>query len=302
MKKERKHIIKPAAFLAVLLLMYSFAPVSAIQAQTLGDLIEQARSAGIEQSRIVDLQNRADARGISEEQLMNIIRPAITMAEQNLPHEMIFDKAFEGISKRVPVQQMQPVLNSIAESSARAAQFVDIWVEKPEVGQMLNRAGERMDRGTFRNEMIKASSKGLMQNFDRNVMEETLETVAQSSVMERARPSGIITAISILSDLPASAQAPAESARIVLRALEGGFDASDLQKLPGAMNMAQRRSQLPAQAVAEGLARQLQGGLPASQILQNLFNGEVGGGPPGNVPPGLDRERPGRRGGPPGSN
>jgi len=295
-------MIRPVAFLAVLLMMFSFAPVSALQAQTLGNLIEQARAAGIEQSRIVDLQNRAEARGIGEEDLMNIIRPAIAMAEQNLPHEMIFDKAFEGISKRVSVQQMQPVLNSIAESSARAAQIVDIWVERPEVGQMLNRAGERMDRGTFRNEMIKASSKGLMQNFDRNVMEETLESVAQSSAMERARPSGIITAISILSDLPTAAQEPAESARIVLRALEGGFDASDLQKLPGAMNMAQRRSQLPAQAVAEGLARQLQGGLPASQILQNLFNGEVGGGPPGNVPPGLDRERPGRRGGPPGSN
>lgn len=288
--------------MAVLLLMFSFSPVSALQAQTLGDLIEQARSAGIEQSRIVDLQNRAEARGISDEELMSIIRPAIAMAEQNLPHEMIFEKAFEGISKRVPIQQIQPVLNSIAESSARAAQIVDLWVEKPEVGQMLNRQGERMDRGTFRNEMIKASSKGLMQNFDRNVMAETLESVAQSSAMERARPSGIITAISILSDLPTAAQEPTESARIVLRALEGGFDASDLQKLPGAMNMAQRRSQLPAQAVAEGLARQLQGGLPASQILQNLFNGEIGGGPPGNVPPGLDRERPGRRGGPPGSN
>jgi hypothetical protein len=253
MKNERKHMIKPAAFLAVLLLMFSFAPVSALHAQTLGDLIEQARSAGIEQSRIVDLQNRAEARGIGEEELMNIIRPAIAMAEQNLPHDMIFDKAFEGISKRVPVQQMQPVLNSIAENSALAAQFVDVWVEKPEVNQMLNRAGERMDRGTFRNEMIKASSKGLMQNFDRNVMEETLESVAQSSAMERARPSGIITAISILGDLPTAAQEPAESAQIVLRALEGGFDASDLQKLPGAMNMAQRRSQLPAQAVAEGL-------------------------------------------------
>lgn len=288
--------------MAVLLLMFSFSPVSALQAQTLGDLIEQARSAGIEQSRIVDLQNRAEVRGISDEELMSIIRPAIAMAEQNLPHEMIFEKAFEGISKRVPIQQIQPVLNSIAESSARAAQIVDLWVEKPEVGQMLNRQGERMDRGTFRNEMIKASSKGLMQNFDRNVMAETLESVAQSSAMERARPSGIITAISILSDLPTAAQEPTESARIVLRALEGGFDASDLQKLPGAMNMAQRRSQLPAQAVAEGLARQLRGGLPASQILQNLFNGEIGGGPPGNVPPGLDRERPGRRGGPPNSN
>jgi hypothetical protein len=299
MKEKLKNITRPLSILAVLLLMFSF---SALQAQSLSDLIEQARSAGIEESQISELQNRAAARGISDEQLMDIMRPAITMAEQNLPHSMIFDKAFEGISKRVTVQQMRPVLNSIAESSAMAAQFVDVWVDKPEVSQMLNRAGERVDRGTFRNEMIKASSKGLMQNFNRDVMEEMLESVSQSSAMERARPSGIVTAISILSDLPTAAQEPSETAQIVLRALEGGFDASDLQKLPGAMNMAQRRSQLPAQAVAEGLARQLQGGHPASQILQNLFNGEIGGGPPGNVPPGLNRERPGRRGGPPGSN
>jgi hypothetical protein len=297
MCKTKKYTTSFGRF-SVLILMLLLPFFVTAQAQSLSDLIEQARAAGIEQSQISELQNRAQARGISDADLMDIIRPAVAMAEQNLPHGMIFDKAFEGLSKRVSAQQMQPVLNSIAESSAQAAQFVDRWTERPEVGQMLGRSGERMDRATFRDEMIKASSKGLMQNFDRDVMEQTLENVAASSAMERARPSGIITAINILSDLPSAAQDPTESARIVLAALEGGFDASDLQKLPGAMNMAQRRSQLPAQAVAEGLNRQLQGGTPASQILQNLFNGEVGGGPPGNVPAGIDRNRPGRSGPP----
>ena len=282
--------------IAALLLIFAM-PLMA-QAQSLSDLIEQARAAGIEQSQITELQNRAEARGISEADLMNIIRPAVAMAEQNLPHDMIFEKAFEGLSKRVPAPQIQPVLNSIAESSAEAARFVDPWVQRPEVGQMLNRAGDRMDENRFRNEMIKASAKGLTQNFDRDVLEQTLESVAASSAMQNARPTGIITAISILSDLPTAAQQPTETARMVLSALEGGFDASDLQKLPGAMNMAQRRAQLPAQAVAEGLRRQLEGGFPASQILQNLFNGEIGGGPPGNVPPGMERGRQGR-GGPP---
>jgi hypothetical protein len=270
-----------------------------VQAQSLSDLIEQARAAGIEQSRIADLQNRAEARGISEADLLEIIRPAVAMAEQNLPYEMIFEKAFEGISKRVPVQRMRPVLNSIAESSAEAAVIIDPWVENPAVGRMLERSGQS-ERSAFRDNMVRAGSKNLMQNFDREVLEETLQSVAGSRVMERASPSGIITAFNILSDLPEAAQQPAETARIVISALEGGFDASDLQKLPGAMSMAQRRSQLPAQAVAEGLARQLQGGLPASQILQNLFNGDVIGGPPGNIPPGRDRQGPpDRRQGPP---
>jgi hypothetical protein len=231
---------------SALLVVFLVSLVMTVQAQNLSELIEQAKAAGIEQSQINELQNRAAARGISDDDLMNIIRPAVAMAEQNLPHEMIFEKAFEGISKRVPAGQIQPVLNSIAEHSAEAARFVDPWVQRPEVSQMLGRAGARMDQHTFRNEMVKASAKGLTQNFDRDVLEQTLESVAESSAMQQALPSGIITAISILSDLPAAAQEPAETARIVLRALEGGFDASDLQKLPGAMNMAQRRAQLPS--------------------------------------------------------
>lgn len=293
MKKLKFYTLKSLVQTAVFLFAFTIA-VAPVSAQSLGDLIDQARSAGIEQAQLTELQNRANARGISHDELMDIIRPAITMAEQNLPHSMIFDKAFEGLSKRVPASQMQPVLNSIAQSTSEASQFVDQWVQRPEVTQMLNRDRSRMGEQEFRNEMIKASSKGLRQNFDRAVLEETLESMAAGSAMQNAQPSGIITAINILSDLPTSAQEPTETARIVLRALEGGFEASDLQKLPSAMNMAQRRSQLPAQAVAEGFARQLQGGQPASQILQNLFNGQIGGGPPGNVPPGMERGRPDR--------
>ena len=281
----------------IITLLFMFALPLMVQAQSLPDLIEQARAVGIEQSQIAELQNRAADRGISEAELLNIIRPAVAMAEQNLPYEMIFDKAFEGLSKRVPAPQIQSVLNSISENSAEASRFVDPWVQMPEVRQMLDRSGERMDQNRFRNEMIKASAKGLTQNFNRDVLEQTLASLASSIAMENARPSEIVTAISILSDLPTAAQQPAETSRMVISALESGFDASDLQKLPGALNMAQRRAQLPAQAVAEGFRRQLEGGFPASQVLQNLFNGRVGGGPPGGTPPGLNRERPGRRGG-----
>jgi hypothetical protein len=293
MEKLTKNILlKTVLLVAVLFMWVPFTEPAA--AQTLPEVKEQARAAGIDQSLIAELEERAGARGISEDALAGIVGQAVAMAGQNLPYEMIFDKAFEGISKGVPAGRLQPVLTSIAESSAQSAEIVDRWIDRPGVEQMLARSGERMDRQTFRNEMIKAGSKGLMQNFDRQVLEQTLESVVSESVLERSRPSGIISAVNILSDLPEAAEQPADAARIVLRALEGGFDASELQKLPGAMNMAQRRSQLPAQAVAQGLSRQLQGGLPASQILQNLFNGEIGGGPPGNVPPGLDGERPGR--------
>ncbi len=293
MKILNKHTTVLALWLS-LLLMAGFPAVATAQ-QSLTELIEQARAAGIEQSHVTALQNRAEARGISDDELMNIIRPAIEMAEQNLPYEMVFEKAFEGISKGVPMQRMQPVLTSVRENAGRSAEFVDRWVERPEVGQMLDRSGSQMSKRAFRDQMIKASSKSLMQDFDSDALEQTLGTMADES-MDRATPSSLLAAINVLSDLPDAAQAPAESARIVLMALQSGFEAGDLQKLPAAMNMAQRRSQLPATAVARGLSRQMQGGLPSEQILQNLFNGDVGG-PPGNRPPGMSNERPGNQNG-----
>jgi len=292
MKSSKQHIISLKGML--LILFISVNPFLAIaQEGSLSDLIEQARAVGIEQEILNNLQNRAQTHGISNADLMAIIQPAVSMAEQNLPYGMIFDKALEGISKRVTSGQLQPVLNSIAENSAEAAQLVDSWMNRPEIDRMLARSGNRMDHGAFRNDMIKAGSKGLMNNFDRDVLESTFESVAASSAMEHASPSGIFTAINILSDLPTAAKEPAQSARMVLNALEGGFNASELQKLPGVMSMAERRSQLPAQAVALGFTQQLQQGLPASQILNNLFNGDIGGGPPGNIIPGLNRGMPG---------
>lgn len=283
--------------LFALLLLLIIAPIST-KAQMHSDAAERALGAGIDPIRLERLGDRAIQRGMSSEELSRILEPAITMAGENLPYEMIFEKAFEGMSKGVPASRMQPVLASIASSSLQAAGFTDSWVQRPGVQQMLARDG-RMSPQQFRNEMIRAGSKGLMQSMDREVLVQTLEEVSGGPALERSSASGIVTAMSILSDLPTAASEPAATARMVVSALEGGFESEDLLKLPGAMNMAQRRSSLPAQAVAEGLRRQLEGGSPASNILQNLFNGNIGGGPPGNLPPGLNGERPGRGQGPP---
>ena len=283
--------------LSLMLLLVIVFP-SGSNAQVNSDSAERALGAGIDSDRLERLGERAVERGLSSEDLSRILEPAIAMAGENLPYELIFEKAFEGLSKGVPASRMQPVLASIASSSSQAAGFTDSWVQRAGVQQMLVRDG-KMSQQQFRNEMIRAGSKALMQSMDREVLVQTLEEVAAGPALERSSASGIVTAISILSDLPTAASEPAATARMVVSALESGFDSEELQKLPGAMNMAQRRSSLPAQAVAEGLRRQLEGGFPASSILQNLFNGNIGGGPPGNLPPGLDGERPGRGQGPP---
>ncbi len=166
----------------------------------LTELIDRARSAGIEQSQIDHLQRSAERSGISHSELMMIITPAVIMAENNLPWEMIFNKASEGMSKGIDHWQMELVLSSIAENAGRSAEFVDPWVQRSEVGRMLDRPGSGMDRNKFRNEMVKVGTKALTENFDGSVLEQTLNTIAEDGALENIRPSGVIAAINVLSE------------------------------------------------------------------------------------------------------
>lgn len=278
--------------MALLFLM----PVNIYGQDTIDSLLNNAIESGIDQDRIAEVRQRVEARGMSEEEFMSILKPAIEMARDNLPYEMIFEKVFEGLSKGVPAQRMSPVLSSIRENASRSAQMVDRWMERPEVGQFVERGEGRMQREQFRNEMIKAGSKAMMHNVDEEILFETLNSVSEGD-MERVRPTGLLAAINVLSDLPNGANESTQNARLVLKALQSGFEAGDIQKLPAALHMAQRRSQLPIAAVGEGFLQQLERGFPSERILQNMFNGEIGGGPPGNVPGGIMNDRPGRPGG-----
>jgi len=280
------------AMLALLLTI----PVNIFAQETVDGLLDRAIASGVDQTRITEVRQRVQERGMSDQEFMSIIQPAIDMAEENLPYEMIFEKVLEGLSKGVSTQRMAPVLSAIHENASKSAQLVDRWMQRPEVGQFVERDEGRMQRDQFRNEMVKAGSKAMMQNIDEELLSETLNNVSEGN-MDKIKPSGLLAAINILSDLPNGTNSASENARLVLKALQSGFEAGDIQKLPAALNMAQRRSQLPAAAVGKGFMEQLERGFPSERILQNMFNGQVGGGPPGNVPGGIKNERPGRPGG-----
>lgn len=248
---------------------------------------------GINQDRFEELQSRALNRGYTNEQLSMILEPAQQMAGQNLPTELLFQKAMEGIAKGVPAQQMATVLQNIQRGTEAMVPVISQWVERNEVSQMLDRSEERFDRELLRQEMLKVSSKAVSQQVGPELVQDILNTLTDQGVIQNSRPSSVIAAVGIIPDIPSIGDQPDMAKGVLVRAVQSGFSASEMQRLPGAMNMAQRRSQLPAAAVIEGVSQQMQGGVPAAEILQNLFNGNVGGGPPGNVPRGLEN-RPGR--------
>lgn len=270
----------------------SFCATPAIFAQSreVSALIKKARKAGIEQKTLTELQSRAQEQGMNDNQLKEIIQTAISMSEENLPANVAIQKSLEGLSKGIPANRIISVVGSEHQSMREAVKIVDPWMRKAAVQNMLNRKGQSITQKSFRNELAKATSKSIMQNTSPNTIKNVLSKIGDVNVLSHTAPSDVIAAMGILPDLPVSANKK-ETGNFVVRALRGGFKADDLQQLPSAMKMAQQRGQLPAGSVLEGVAKQMNKGVPARQIIQNLFNGKIGGGPPGNKPKGLGHKQ-----------
>lgn len=264
-----------------------------LQAQTasIQELMEQARNKGIEQAQLQELQKRAQSRGLTDQQLMEIIEPAIALADENLPSETILQKALEGLSKGVPANRMMPVLKNMQRSLRNAGPVVESWIRQPNVQEMMNRPNAGMNGQQFRSEMIKATSRGLMNDIPAGEIQKLLDEIGSGEFSDNTEPSNIVASVGVFGELPTTSEQPEASRSLIIRSLKGGFKTAEIQRLPAAMKVAQQRSQLPAASVIEGVARQMKGGIPAKKILQNLFNGNVGGGPPGGTPPGLENKQ-----------
>jgi len=289
-----KKLLNIHARLAFVALLCSLLAVPiGLQAQdaSFAKLLERAAAIGIDQSQLQELQERAENRGLSQQDLTGILEPAVALAEDNLPSEMILQKALEGLSKGVPPARMQPLLQQMNRATRQAGPIVESWVQRPEVQQMVSNRGGGMSGDQFRGEMIKATMRGLQKNIPTAEMETLLNEMSQDEISANLGASNAVAAVGVFSELPTTAEQPEVSRSFVMRSLKGGFNATELQRLPAAMQVAQQRSQLPAASVVEGVAKQMSGGIPAKQILQNLFNGNVGGGPPGGTPPGLENRQ-----------
>lgn len=269
-------------------------PFLAFAQQENSAMMERGIASGLDQAQLERVLDRANERGVEQGDLARLLEPAFGLAERDLPSDFILQKLMEGFAKGVTPGLMMPLVNSIQENTPRAVSIANNWTEKPEVALFMERSGEQGPR--FRNELVSANLKSLTQQVSPEILESVLEGIGQQSVLEKTTPRSIVAAVGILPDLPASARQGDAARSLLSRAVEGGFSASDLQKLPGAMNSAERRSQLPAASVVEGVAQQLGNGIPASQVLQNLFNGNVNPGPPAN--PGRPNNGPGK---PPGT-
>ncbi|TVQ13727.1 MAG: hypothetical protein EA364_06030 [Balneolaceae bacterium] len=279
------------------------------------DIVESARNAGIDQARLDAVMLRAQERGVSGEQFGSMMQPAISLANSNLPYEPVLQKVMEGLAKRVPAPQISQVLLRIESGLNRSAVIVDGWLGQEQTQNMI-RSGSRgrdVQQATaqFRNQMLENSAQALQQNIREEHLASLLSQIVAEQAADRAGLGSVASAVGILGDLPTSETDPELSNRIVISALRSGFSVNEMQQLPAALNAAQLQSRLPAAAVANGMAEQALSGVPAGNILENLFKGNLKGGPPGFTPPGQanppgrdgedNRRRPNTPPGPPGN-
>lgn len=284
MNKMMNKILKDMGKLALLSMILLFPFTLFAQQDSFSILNQKAGEFGIDASYISNLQERATKNGISNDELSQILEPAVTLANENLPFDMILQKTSEGIAKGVPINVLSNVLEGLQVSTQNAAPIVDIWMQKPGVQNITTDSPGAGSTLAFRNDVLKSTAKALNQGFSENVLNGFLNKLDTQELLSNISRNEVVTSLTILPDLPSSAENQELSSELVIRSLKGGFDSSDLQKLPSAMKIAQSRGQIPAGDVVNGILERMQAGSPASEILQGLFDGKIGGGPPSGLP------------------
>ncbi|MDX1586126.1 MAG: hypothetical protein R3222_05260 [Balneolaceae bacterium] len=278
-----------AILFSVLLLFAVVSNAFGQQQASLEELINKATQAGLNEQVVNTLVERAENSNFSQAELSQIIQSAISMAEENLPAEAALSKALEGISKGASPAQVTSLVGSIQSSSKQASGIVEPWFNNNQAAQKLASEARGMSEEKFRQQVIVEMARGLRENVSPETYASLLsEMTADESLAEQLYPAQVVAAVSMIPELPAEAAQQGKIARgFVLRILKSGLHPSEMRKLPMALAQGQMRGDLPAEAMMASVVDRLGSGIPASQVLQKLMNGNLGAGPQGSLPIGI---------------
>lgn len=266
-----------------------------VAAQTPEDLVERGVRAGADAELLAELRIRVSDAGHDAETAAALLAPVVSLAERGLPSRMVVRKALEGLAKRVSPERIVDLLDRLGARVGQAGGIVDPWLAGDAGASLAPATPSGGGRGV-RETLVESTALGLFHGAPEPVIREVLDRVPATL---GDRPVGAVelgVGIEVTPQLPLSDRDPALVAELVVGALASGFDAAQMRELPAALEAAERRAQLPAEAVARGAMSQFRE-LPAADILRNLFQGEFPGNVPFEIPPGL--ENAGRRGAPP---
>lgn len=297
--------------LLVAALFVGWTPVALGQTPDIDALIDRGNQAGVNTSQMRAVADRAQQAGLSGEATAELLRPAVELAEQDLPPSPVLAKTLEGLAKNVPASRMNPVLAQLRFRTERAGTIVSEWTQRPEVRELLAISENAQRQGPpekARKRMITAITNAQQQDIPAETIQSFLDNLPSSVDRRPVRMGAVATAVSVLPDLPGSKSTPKASRALLSAALDAGYNPESLRQLPAALRSARQASQQPPGILVSGAARAIARGTPAADVLQGLFQGTVpgvgppggrGGGPPAGGPG--SGKPPGQGGKPPGS-
>lgn len=274
-------------------------PTSAWAQPAVQSLIEQGQTAGADAELMRTVASRAQNAGFSAQATADLLRPAVRLAEQDLPATPLLNKTLEGLAKQVPAARMSPVLQQLQAHTQEAGALVSSWVSRRGTQSLLGQSGPPPQ--AERRPLITTIAEARQQNLPLPAVEQFLNQLPDAVQRRPVSLSAITTAVGTIPDLPGARENPALAQELLGAALNAGYDAESLRQLPAALERARRTSQRPTTAIARGATQAIAQGTPASTVLRSLFQGSVPGkGPPSGVGPDASGGPPGQ-GKPPGS-
>ena len=292
----------PLAVMLLSLLLLS-RPATGQDTSPVQSLLTRGKAAGADTELMQTVVSRAEQAGLSAEAIPPLLRPAVTLAERDLPTAPLLNKTLEGLAKQVPPSRMTPVLQNLQTSLEQSGALVSTWLAREEVKSMVGSSPSPSDR----TQLIADVAKARQQDVPLSTVETFLDELPNALERRPVSLRKISVAVSVMPDLPGAQGNATVSRQLLTAALNAGYDAEPLHQLPSALERAQQTSQRPAGAIAQGVARAISRGTPAPNVLRRLFQGSIpGGGPPSGIgnestgPPGQGKP-PGQNGRPPGA-
>ena len=295
-----------------ILLLAVLYPAGAVgQSASVQSLIERGQKAGADADLMQTVASRAEAAGIGGQQTADLLRPAVTLAERDLPTRPLLNKTLEGLAKRVPPARMSPVLQRLQSHTEQAGGLVSGWMAQNEVQRLVGASGED---AAARTQLVTNVTEAQQQDVPLSAVKQFLDGLPEKMSRQSVSVNQVATAVSVMPDVPGGTQNPGVTSQLLTAALDAGYGDESLRQLPAALERAQRGTQRPATAIARGVTQAIAKGTPAASVLRSLFQGGMpGGGPPsgvGNGPPGATPgqgkppgtgppDDPGQGGGPP---
>ncbi|MFB6272600.1 MAG: hypothetical protein ABEL51_06870 [Salinibacter sp.] len=252
-------------------------------------LLKRGRKTGADVDQMEMVARRARQRGLSAEATASLLRPAVALAEQNLPARPLLSKTLEGLAKGVPVPRMHSVLQQYQVHTEQAGQIVTQWTQQSEVRQLLG-AGDAPQNTPQKapTQLVTAVAEAQQQNIPAQDLKAFLKGLPNKVERRPVSLDQVATAVNVLPDLPGNGTSSETARQLLTSALNADYSPESLRKLPSALQSAHQESKQPVDALAQGAAQAIARGIPATAVLQSLFQGGLpGGGPPaGTGPPG----------------